>query len=303
MQRIPVILDTDIGTDIDDTWALALLLKSPEVDLKLAVSTTGDTVYRARLLAKLFEAAGRVDIPVGVGLPLDDASREVCPQAGWLGDYDLARYPGKVHADGVGALIETIMMSPEPVTLLGIGPLPNIAAALQREPRIAQRARFVGMHGSLRLGYDGNPQIAAEYNVMLDPAACRAVFAAPWQVSITPVDTCGLVRLTGETYARVRDSHDPLARLLIENYRIWRRNIKVDWVAQTDPEASSTTIFAAVAAYMCFAEDWLVMESLGVRVDDEGYTRIDPTSRPIRCATGWKDLPAFEQFLAKRLSE
>jgi inosine-uridine nucleoside N-ribohydrolase len=129
MQRIPVILDTDIGTDIDDTWALALLLKSPEVDLKLAVSTTGDTVYRARLLAKLFEAAGRVDIPVGVGLPLDDASREVCPQAGWLGDYDLARYPGKVHADGVGALIETIMMSPEPVTLLGIGPLPNIAAA------------------------------------------------------------------------------------------------------------------------------------------------------------------------------
>ena len=49
--KIPIILDTDIGGDIDDTWALALLLKSPEFDVKLIVSDTGDTVYRARIIA------------------------------------------------------------------------------------------------------------------------------------------------------------------------------------------------------------------------------------------------------------
>ena len=75
--KIPVILDTDIGSDIDDTWALGLLLKSPEVDLRLAVSATGDTRYRARLLAKMLQTAGRSDVPVGVGLDMQDESRRV----------------------------------------------------------------------------------------------------------------------------------------------------------------------------------------------------------------------------------
>ena len=98
---IPVILDTDIGDDIDDTWALALLLKSPELDLKLAVGDYGEAQYRARLLAKLLERAGRTNIPVGLGL--DIAPRGDGRQAAWVKDYDLKAYPGKVHADGVRA--------------------------------------------------------------------------------------------------------------------------------------------------------------------------------------------------------
>jgi len=89
----------------------------------------------------------------------------------------------------VQTLIDTIMASPEPVTLIAIGPVPNIAAALEQEPRIAGNARFVGMHGSVRLGYDGAPEISAEWNVAADAAACRAAFAAPWEVTITPLDS------------------------------------------------------------------------------------------------------------------
>ena len=51
MDKIPVILDTDIGSDIDDTWALAMLLKSPELDLKFVTTTTGDPRYRAKIVA------------------------------------------------------------------------------------------------------------------------------------------------------------------------------------------------------------------------------------------------------------
>jgi len=51
--RIPVILDTDIGTDIDDTWALAMLLRCPELDVRLILSDTGNTEYRARIIARL----------------------------------------------------------------------------------------------------------------------------------------------------------------------------------------------------------------------------------------------------------
>jgi len=295
--KIPVILDTDIGSDIDDTWALALLLKSPELDLKLVVTDTGNTTYRAQVAAKLLEVAGRTDVPVAIGIHQSD---KCGPQAPWVKEYNLATYPGTVRTDGVQALIDTIMTSPEPVTLIAIGPLPNIAAALRQEPRIADNARFVGMHGSVRLGYNGAPEISAEWNVVADTAACRAAFAAPWDVTITPVDTCGLVRLTGEAYARVRDCADPLVQAMIENYRVWASRMEG---TQRDAESASSTLFDTVAVYLAFAEEWCVMEDLGLRVTDDGHTLLDQSAKPIRCATAWRDLPAFEEFLVSRLTE
>ncbi len=193
-RRIPVILDTDIGDDIDDTWALAMLLKSPELDLRLVVSDTADTAHRARIVAKLLEVARRTDVAVGLGIRYPG---RIGVQGTWSDGYDLKNYPGKVHEDGVAAIIETIMGSTEPVTLIAIGPVPNIAEALRREPRIASRARFVGMHGSVRMGYGAGDKPCPEYNVKMHTRECQEVFSASWDMTITPLDTCGRVQLNG----------------------------------------------------------------------------------------------------------
>lgn len=296
MKPIPVILDTDIGSDIDDTWALVMLLKSPELDLRLVSACSGDTRYRAGLLAKLLELAGRSDVPVAIGPELHDPSFTVRDQASWLGDYDLAQYPGVVYQDGVQAIIDTIISSPEPVTLIGIGPLNNLAAALQRAPEIAERARFVGMQGSIRLGYAGMPMSVDEYNVRLYPQACAEVFAAPWPVTITPLDTCGLVWLDEDRYNYLLSSRDPLVLALLENYRAWRAARQ-----EAGPETNSSLLFDTVAVYLAFAEDFLQIEPMGIRVTADGYTRVDEQARPIRCATGWSDLEAFKDFLVARL--
>lgn len=295
--KIPVVLDTDIGTDIDDTWALALLLRSPELDLKLVATASGDTVYRARLAARLLEIAGRTDVPVAVG---PRQSRDGGPQAAWVEGYELTAYPGRVREDGVGAIVDCVMGSPEPVTLVCIGPLPNVAAALDREPGIAGRARFVGMHGSIRRGYLGSARVAAEYNVAQDPAACRRALGAAWDVTLTPLDTCGLVQLDGERYRSVRDCDDPLLRALLDNYRLWVRN--VTWARGFNPEERSSILYDTVAVYLAFSEALLELEELGIRVTDDGYTAIDAAARPVRCATAWRDLDAFHDFLARRLS-
>ncbi len=294
----PVILDTDIGDDIDDTWALGLLLKSPELDLKLAVGDYGRPQYRAQLLAKLLERAGRSDVPVGLGLdvPAGGGRR----QAEWVKDYDLTKYPGKVHADGVQALIDTILNSLQPVTLICIGPVPNIAEALKREPRIAQKARFVGMHGSVRVGYGGAKQPHAEWNVKCDPKACQAVFTAPWEMTITPLDTCGLVTLTGDKYRRVRDSQERIAADIIANYRVWVASDSKLPVNLADEKSS--TLFDAVAIYLAIRHDLCVMERLGLRVTDDGMTVMDPSAKLINVATSWKDLGGFEDFLVERLA-
>ncbi|MCX8036905.1 MAG: nucleoside hydrolase [Candidatus Sumerlaeia bacterium] len=298
VKPIPVILDTDIGDDIDDTWALGLLLKSPEFDVKLVVGDQGKAAYRAALIAKLLERAGRTDIPVGVGLDVN--AKGGGRQSDWIKDYDLKKYPGKVYSDGVQAIIDTIMQSPERVTLICIGPVPNIAAALEREPKIAERARFVGMHGSVRRGYGGSKDISAEYNVRADAKACQKVFTAPWEMTITPLDTCGLVVLQGEKYAAVRDSKDPIASAIIENYRIWIQNMKDR--KPGDADVRSSVLFDTVAVYLGFSEDLVKIETLGIRVTDDGYTRIDPTAKQVRAATEWKDMGAFEDLLVKRLT-
>ncbi len=297
--RIPVILDTDIGGDIDDTWALTLALKCPEFDIRLVLGDSGNCFRRAKLIAKLLENAKRADIPVGIGIETGYKAKH--RQFSWSEGYDLDAYPGTVHHDGVQALIDIVMASKEPVTLLCIGPLPNIAEALKREPRIAKKARFVGMYGSVRRGYGLKP--AAECNVRTDIKACRAALTAPWDITITPLDTCGVVVLRGEDYARVRDCADPVVKTLIENYRVWTGFDPAKGKGPDPSTVGSSVLYDCVAVYLALTQNLCVMEKLGIRVDDDGFTREDPSAKQMNVATAWKDLPGFKRWLVGRLCD
>jgi len=300
---IPVIFDTDIGSDIDDTWALAFLLRCPELDVKLVTTDRGRPEYRAKLACQILEAGGRQDLPVGLGPEWEgntgQTRQEPCAEG-----YELSAYTGEVIEDGVQAIIDTIKAASEPMTVIGIGPLPTIAAAFERDPSIADNARFIGMHGSLRLGHKRDrDNVIAEANVVNDPKACQAVFEAPWPVTITPLDTCGIVQLEGDKHQQVVASDDLLARAVMSNYATWwmRGN-----AAEKDPDLwrrESSILFDTVAVYLAFSEALLEMEDLPVRVTDEGFTRIESGAKVQRCATGWADLGAFEDLLVSRLTQ
>ena len=288
-KKIPAILDTDIGSDIDDTWALAMMLNSPELDVKLVTTCTYNTTYRARIVARMLEIAGRTDIPIGIGVHESDDEHG---QAAWVTDYDLACYPGTVYDDGVGALVETIMSSPERITLVPIGPLPNLAAALEREPRIVEKVRFVGMHGCIYERHELSGGHVPDYNTEQNAKASQKVFAAGWDMTITPLDTCDLVVLAGEKYRAVCESPDPLARAVIENYRIWLNG---------QPDERSSTLYDTATVYASFADDLLSFERLPIRVSDKGLTEIKEGGKMMDCATKWKDLAAFEDLLVERI--
>jgi len=300
--RIPVVLDTDIGTDVDDTWALAQLLRTPKLDLKLVLTDTGDARYRASIAAKFLEVAGRTDVAVGLGKdfgPMPDDRRNQEP---WIRDYDLAKFPGRLHEDGIGAFIDLVLASPVPVTVIAIGPVPTLAAALKRDARIASRCRFVGMHGSFATGYGGGPP-SAEWNVRADVEALRAVLSAPWQdVLLTPLDTCGLVELGGEKYRGIWSAtDDPIPRAVIENYCIFAP--RVDWMKCDFFATRSTTLFDCVAVYLAHAEDLVGTERVRFRITDKGFTARDEEAGPFRArvAMRWKNLPAFEDHLVNVL--
>ena len=310
-KRIAVIFDTDICDDIDDTWALAVLLQSPEFDIKLITTAVGNTPSKAKTVAKFLQTVGRTDVPVGIGVQHREGSHR---QDAWARDYELSSYPGTVCQDGVQALIDTIMKSREPIKVVAVGPLPNIAAALEREPRIAQKAEFVGMHGSVRRGYGGNPKPSPEYNVRAYVKAAQKVFTAPWDMTITPLDTCGVVQLQGQKYQKVLKRNSRLTRALIENYHAWYRQglisqdkslrgAELNKRVNQKLKSSSSTLFDTVAIYLAMSTELVQMEKLGISVTDNGHTKIDENAKVVNCATEWKNLGAFEDFLVERLTK
>jgi inosine-uridine nucleoside N-ribohydrolase len=299
---VPIIFDTDLGTDIDDTWALAQILRSPELDLKLVVSDGGDTRYRAAVIAKFLQSVGRGDVPVGVGRYGGPMGDDVKNQLPWLRDYNITNYPGKAHEDGVGALIDTIMNSKETITVVAVGPCPNLKQALEREPRIASKARLVGMYGSFNVGYEPGSKPAAEANVVIAPVALRKVLAAPWQdILLTPLDTCGFVSIQGEDYRNIWCSmDDAMIKSLIENYCYFAG--RVNWMNCNTFTHKSTTLFDCVAVYLAYDESLVNVEKMQFDVTNSGYTVASTTGAfKARVAISWKDKSRFEHDLAMRI--
>jgi inosine-uridine nucleoside N-ribohydrolase len=308
-QKIPVIFDTDICDDIDDTWALAMLVQSPEFDVKLITTAVGNTKSKAKTVAKFLQIAGRTDIPIGIGVQQHKGSHR---QDAWAKDYDLSSYPGRIYEDGVQALIDIVMKSRKPVKVVAVGPLPNVAAALEREPRIAEKAEFVGMHGSVRRGYGNDPKPSAEYNVKAFVKEAQKVFTAPWDMTITPLDTCGIIQLKNQKYQKVLNNNSPLTNALMENYRAWQKQgirsrdkdlseAELDKRVDQKCNSSSSTLFDTVGIYLAMSTELVKMETLPIIVTDDGHTKIDEKGKKIDCATEWKDLGAFEDLLVDRL--
>ncbi len=292
--RTPVILDTDIGDDIDDTWALVMLLKSPDLDLKLVTTTCGKAEYRAKLIAKLLTIAKRDDIPIGLG---EGGRGGTGGQEEWVKDYKLSDYRGKIHPNGAAAIVDLIESSRRPITIISIGPSHTLAAALKAKPRIAAKARYVGMQGSVVKGYDGGPA-TAEYNVKANVAAAQKVLSAPWKkIAITPLDTCGLVTLSGERFQKLVKCRDPLVKALLENYRIWAKKGRIGELS------SSSVLYDTAAVYLALPDTRLLkQETLAISVTDDGMTKVDPKGRKMSVATAWNDLDGFRDKLVDVLT-
>ncbi|MEM6706181.1 MAG: nucleoside hydrolase [Acidobacteriota bacterium] len=283
---IPVIFDTDIGTDIDDTWALAQLLASPELDLRLVVTDSGDTETRARIVAKMLEAAGRTDVPIGIGVPEPEAENLPIGQAPWADDVNLDEYPGTVYRDGVGALIDVVKASEVPVTLLAVGPVPNLVSALEREPSLAQRVRVVAMSGSVDRGYDRAAEPSAEYNVAARVPAAKQLYGAGWDLLIAPLDTAGQLQVTGDAYRRLVESESRTVQALLEGYRVWEPTFQ--W-GDFDVDRESSVLFDALAVALAYDESLCTTPTLDLIVTDDGFTRRDDDGKPTRVCLEWTE--------------
>lgn len=291
---LPVILDTDTGSDIDDTFAIALLIRNPAFDVKLITTTDGQQEYRAKLVAKELTIAGRTDIPVGIGAGPTAGEGNLAP---WVRDFKLSDYRGKIYSDGVSALIKFIKKSKEPVTVIAIGPLQTLGEALRRDPTIAQRAKLVAMQGSVYKGYMGSPKPFPEWNVKLDVRAAQRVLSADWQsITITPTDTCALpeIRLDQSRLEKLRASTDKLDQAIIQAHAIWGK--KSDF-------QTTSVMYDTVAVYLAdpHAPDLVNFKTVRIKVTDDAMTIPSDDGREMRVAVSWKNVEGFRDYLLNGL--
>jgi inosine-uridine nucleoside N-ribohydrolase len=257
-----VILDTDIGDDIDDAFALALLLRSPEVRLLGITTEFGDTELRARLVDRYLAAVGRSEIPVEAGVPTLAGNHFT--QAAYA-----RQAPGRKHGDAVGFLLREIGAHPGQITLITIGPLFNVQAAIARDPATFRKLkRVVMMGGSIYRGYDGekagdtNRPPSAEWNIFCDPAGAQALLASGVPVFMMPLDSTQ-IHLMPRELATVLAHGSPLTDQLTLLYHQWAG----------EDISRMPTLFDPVAAAYAIQPELCPVQAMHLEVDERGFTR------------------------------
>ncbi len=261
--RVKVLFDTDIGSDIDDALALAYLLREPRCELLGITTVTGEPARRAEMVSAVCRHAGRDDIPihVGVSVPLlIPQPQPRAPQAEALGNWPRNRFSNNPTA--IEFLRQTIRAHPGEITLLAVGPLTNIGLLFAADPEISSLLQSLVLMGGRFFTAQGG-----EWNAIGDPHATAIVYGGgtqawpPRHVSygldvtsrcVMPADECRR-RFTASVLEPVRDFaevwfrhqpritfHDPLAAVGIFDPDVCRYRQGRVVVSTTVPTAGWT---------------------------------------------------------------
>jgi inosine-uridine nucleoside N-ribohydrolase len=256
-EKVPVLVDTDIGDDIDDAFALGLILASPELDLRGITTVQGDAHTRALIACRLLHAVGRKDVPVAAG-----RERRDNPELRGQMQYGLRPvYRGPVRESAVEFLYRQLKVHKNELTLLAIGPLTNIAALIDKHPDCKPWIkRLVLMGGAVKVGYNGKPPVEAEYNVKTDIKAAQTVFRAGVPLLLVPLDATANIKVDDAALRKLFAAATPLTNQLRALHQLWDKPTPV--------------LFDPVAVALCFEEKFCTLEDLRLEVDDKGITRV-----------------------------
>lgn len=254
-----VIIDTDIGDDIDDAFALALALRSPELQIVGVTTTFGDTETRAKLLDRFLGEVGRQDIPVATGTPTEPKTPLTQRRYAEGGHFAKSQHPAAVDF-----LLEQIRRQPGEITLIAIGPLMNVGAVIDKDAATFRKLkRVVMMGGSIKkgygdLGYTPPHGPDAEWNIANDISSAQKLFASGVPLFVMPLDATQL-KLDEVKRAFLFSRGTAITDALTLLYHQWGQ--------ETPTLYDPMTVAFAVNPALC------PVQPLRIRVDEKGFTR------------------------------
>ena len=267
---IPLILDTDIGDDVDDVFALLLAARDPAFDLLAVTCVYGQVEARARLARHVLDLAGKphVAVAVGSGATLDapvapgapgNAMASNDPGLPPPGDRAWDEFDARLHPrSGPDLIVDLVRASTEPVTLCAVGPLTNVALALRQAPDIAGRLRALVLMGG-RLGPEaGN----GEHNFNMDAAATAVVLASGAPLRLGTYEVTRQASLGVLDVVRLRDG-DPACRSASAQL--------ARYLAHRD--RATTSMYDPASLTLAIDERWVRCEDMAIAVDADVAAR------------------------------
>ena len=233
---IPVLVDTDIGTDVDDLLALLTILGSPELELVGVTTTYGDTVLRARIVKQVCDWAG-IDVPIGAGSGVPLSGRTV-----WLAGHedlliDSTSEAARFHPLPAGNVIgDAGRLGRGELCVVAIGPLTNMAAALDLDRGVSQIGRMVVMGG------DFAERSGPEHNFVSDADAAHRVMKSRMAIRVVGVDQTRRVRLHRDELMELTAGSSPLQSFVQREVERWMEFNAEPFVLLHDPVAVAMLI-------------------------------------------------------------
>lgn len=260
-----VIIDTDIGGDIDDVYAVGLALKSPELNVLGIMTEFEDTLLEARLASRFLREAGRPGIPVAVGTPKRTPPSSPLNEARYA-----AREPaGRTYPNAVDFLLAQIRQHPAEITLIAIGPETNIGLAIDRDLTTFRKLkRVVIMGGSVYRGYNIedtyqiNHSPSAEYNIAMDVQAAQKLFKAGVPLYVMPVDATQ-IKLEELRRAAIFSAGTPMTDAITLLTEEWAHGLP-----------RTPTLNDAMAVAYAIDPDLCPTTPMNLNVDTAGFTRV-----------------------------
>jgi len=262
-QKQLVILDTDIGDDIDDAFALALALESSELEILGVTTTYGETHVRARIVDRFLAAAQRTEIQVAAGA--ETPHPNALTQAAYA---ENSPYPSRNYPEAAEFTLKQIRQHPGQITLIAIGPLINVGAMIDKDREtFLKLKRVVLMGGAIYRGYgEAAPYLKPrgpepEWNILRDPASAQKLLNSGVPIFMMPLDSTQLK--LDEVKREILFRHgSPLTDQLTLLYHEW---------GQLTP-----TLFDAMAVAYAIDAKLCPVTPLRIRVDEKGYTKPEP---------------------------
>lgn len=286
-----VIIDSDIGDDIDDAFAIALAFSSQRVQILGITTAWGDTGLRARLAERLLTDTGHATIPVAAGP--ETTSTNTFTQERWA-----RQFPDRHWPDAVSFVLDQIRRNPGQITLICIAPLSNIGALIDRDPSTFRKLkRVVMMGGSIQRGYgdlgflpDRGP--SPEYNILMDIPSAQKLFASGVPISMMPLDSTQL-KLDEVLRAQLFSQATPATNALLELYEQWTNST----------QNPTPTLYDAMAVADVLEPALCPTTPMHIVVDAKGYTRSEPGAPNAKVCLSSNSDRFFQFYFRTLLSE
>jgi purine nucleosidase len=276
--REKILIDADIGDDIDDAFALGLALSSPEFEILGVSASFGDTVTRAKMFDRMLGELGRSDIPVAMGTPTA-VNLTAFTQRRYAEGGNIAPRP---HANAVDFVLAQARKYPGQVTLVAIGPLPNVGAMIDKDPAgFRMLKRVVIMGGNIRTLND-------PYGVA---ASAKKLFASGVRLKVIPLDSTANLKLQEVARTSLFAHGSMLTNILAGLYYEWSAATRSPTPIMYDP----MTLASLLQPSLC------PLTPLHITVDDLGNT-IEAPGTPNAEVCLHSDADAFAQFYVRRIT-